>query len=481
MVSTRYRFGVPVAPHGHGSTQFPQNEHTFRFAVPGLEAWNPGPASLSDLEQINLIEVIANEAFEAAEGPGLDNPDIPAGYTYFGQFIDHDITRDSRRLGESGRPFENLRTPHLELDSVYGNDKERLGTLLEDGGPKFRIGTGFGEGEHDLPRRHTADLPFGEDSPRRTIILNEAILGDSRNDENIIISQLHLAFLKFHNKMIEKEKDFKKARRLTTLHYQYVVLNDFLVRFCGLDLVRELTTDKKSRRLGFPGDDGLYMPVEFSMAAFRVGHSMVRSRYDLNDPLKGVAGAPIPIFGLSDTPLSTLRGGRRLPPIWTIQWNLFLDDANATQRPQLARKFDTLLAPQLAELPEFRGGGLPSRELSLPFRNIKRGWENKLPSGQDLARTLKLPVLRPGRSTALWLYILEEARDLEGGRRLGPLGAHIVAETLIGLIEQSGTSVLGEGWKPAKEAYGLLDFLRDAGAPITRADLKNLKSFKNVP
>ena len=52
-----------------------------------------------------------------------DNPDIPGGFTYLGQFVDHDITLDLTPLDQqTADPLatQNFRTPALDLDSLYG-------------------------------------------------------------------------------------------------------------------------------------------------------------------------------------------------------------------------------------------------------------------------------------------------------------------------------------------------------------------------
>ena len=55
--------------------------------------------------------------------PARDNLNIPSGFTYLGQFIDHDITLDTSGIGEridDPLTIENFRTSALDLDSIYG-------------------------------------------------------------------------------------------------------------------------------------------------------------------------------------------------------------------------------------------------------------------------------------------------------------------------------------------------------------------------
>jgi hypothetical protein len=457
--------GRPPQPHGGA----PALANSFRFAFPDLAAWNPGGSS--DEENLDRIHALARASFEpqdALEDSVFDNPDVPAGYTYLGQFIDHDITRDARPLagGPSNpdTPATSVRTLVLELDSVYGPTPGE-GELFE-GDKRFKIGRGFGDGEADLPRRHDDDPKSFEFNPAM-IQPNAALIGDNRNDENLLVAQVHLAFLKFHNAEMDDGASFEDARTSTIRHYQWVVLHDFMKRVCGADLVDRLLEEPDSRRMGFPGGE-LFMPLEFAVAAFRFGHTMVRPDYELNDVLTDLAG-PIDIFSTRNMPLSGLRGGRRLPAIWTLQMDRFFDfDGHAPA--QRSRRMDTKLAPPLVELPEFMGIE-DARMRSLAFRNLRRAWQNGLPTGQTLAQQMGLPVMNRGAQTPLWLYVLQEANAYAGGRHLGPLGGHLVAETMIGLLEAGKTSILRSKWTPQNRDFTFPDFLQKAEMPVGPGDL----------
>ena len=462
----RVALGRPPQPHGSERVELTRE---FRFLVEDLPAWDPEGST--DIEKLDRIADLAEASFEPADSTdehAFDNPDIPAGYTYLGQFIDHDITRDKRDLTDAGSDAPplplSIRTPALELDSVYG-DTPGSGAMY-DGSGRFRIGRGFGDGEIDLPREKEDDKSH-QFNPQQ-IKPNKAVIGDNRNDENLLVAHVHLGFLKFHNKQMDKGADFEEARRETIRHYQWIVLYDFLAKTCGEEFVTELVRDPEKRVLNFPQGGEVFMPVEFSMGAYRFGHSMVRPDYELNDPLTEMAGE-IPIFATGNMPLSGLRGGRRLPPNWQLQMDRFFDFKGTNGRgSQQSRRIDTKLAPPLVHLPIDVSN---ERLKSLPFRNLRRGWENGLPSGQDLARHYKLDVVNGGSHTPLWLYILNEAKHQNGGRRLGTLGAHLVVETFIGLIENTGISVLRENWAPATQPFQMPDLLKEAGMPIHRADL----------
>ena len=166
-------------------------------------------------------------------GDDEENMAIPAGYTYLGQFIDHDITFDpGSSLTKLNDPdaLHNFRTPALDLDSVYGSgpkdepfrytgDRFILGTPLT-GSPDTRA--------HDLPRASN----------------HRAIIGDHRNDENVIVAQLHSVMMRFHNAIVgdllNTPDRFASAQQSVQWHYQWVVVWDFLCRICGRAVVEDI-------------------------------------------------------------------------------------------------------------------------------------------------------------------------------------------------------------------------------------------------
>jgi Animal haem peroxidase len=382
-------------------------------------------------------------------GAKLDNPKIPSGYTYFGQFVDHDITFDpvsSLQRRNDPDALVDFRSPRLDLDNLYGSgpadepflyqQPERLRLLIDQKNVK---------GEPDLQRNAEG----------------VALIGDPRNDENIIVSQLQLTFLRFHNKVAAKvaadksvpeESRFEVAQRLVRWHYQWVVMEDFLPRIAGSAAVkRRVKRDKdgvKVQTRWFKPRNNPFMPVEFSVAAYRFGHSMVRPKYDLNQV---VTDRPIFIPGEKVGELDDLRGFRPLPGAWTIDWSFFLAGApGKAKKPQHSRKIDARLSAGLFDLP-----GFPQAESSLAFRNLKRGEALGLPSGQDVARLMGLKPLSGKQlgapePTPLWFYVLEES-GLKGGQQLGPVGAEIVADVLLGLLAEDVHSFVNQnpGFKPS--------------------------------
>lgn len=447
----------------------------------------------------------------AADDPAGDNPDVPAGFTYLGQFIDHDITLDLTSLAEKEKDplaTQNFRTPSLDLDSVYGLGPDGSPHLYARNpaagnkpGPKMLIGTTV-QGFQDL-----GNVPVGlpNDLPRSPE--GFALIGDHRNDENLLVAQTHLAFLKFHNKVVDllaggpnPPRDlFAEARKLVTWHYQWMVLHDFVERLTEDGIVARILHEGRRfyRFKRIP-----YMPVEFSGAAYRLGHSMVRETYSHNrifTPGSTLAGAPPASLGLLFA-FSGLSGGivgnlapnplagpvpvSLLPGNWIIDWRRFYDLQTPPGEPQFllnhSRRIDPFLVPALHELPG--GGG------NLALRNLQRGVRLGLPSGQDVAAAMKIhDALTPDEiasgpdgevarqhdlhvDTPLWYYILKEAQVRRQGRRLGPVGARIVAEVFVGLVHGDRTSYLWRqaNWKPTLPAatpgtFTMADLLRFVG------------------
>lgn len=385
-----------------------------------------------------------------------DNPAIPAAYTYLGQFIDHDITFDpTSSLDRINDPdaLNNFRTPRFDLDSVYGSGPQDEPFQYNNTKPGHLLVEPNINNEIDLPR-NTQGV---------------ALTGDPRNDENIIVSQLHLIFLKAHNKFAEivagdpdipPEHRFAETQRRLRWHYQWVVVNDYLPRIVGKDLMDRLfVRDSKTgqwdiKRRFYRPIKRAYMPVEFSAAAFRFGHSMIRGIYNLSSIV-----TDRPIFAPTDEvgELDDLRGGRPLPAQWTIDWSHFTTVAGSTAQP--SRRIDSKLVDALFTLPS--GGG------SLALRNLHRGQALELPSGQDVAKALGVERVFIGAElgapdpTPLWFYILKESELQIGGLHLGPTGGRIVAEVLLGLLEMDSQSFFSQApdWVPTiPESDGDSDF-----------------------
>lgn len=418
---------------------------------------------------------------------------LPAGYTYLGQLIDHDLTFDAaslsqRRSDQAARV--NFRSPFLDLDCLYGRgvvdqpylyntSKELRGLFLVDLIDAAKL-------EFDVPRNASGT----------------GILADPRNDANLIVSQLHLAFMQYHNKVFAELSDagtphadrFEATADIVRQHYQWMILEDYLPRIVRRDEL-ELRLPSAPFRAGqdtwrvniqSPLSLRPFMPMEFSAAAFRFGHSMVRSMYFPNrkDRTPG-----LPVFDRTqpdNDAANDFRGFRRRPLGMTIDWAAFfpLDDGPM----QLARPIDTLLAHPLVSLPSKVAG--QSQRRSLPFLNLTRGLERGLPSGQDVAKHLGVKNNVIGRDVRfrinqtgftgdlgdvggtgisldelerkfetelpLWYYVLKEAEIVEDGNRLGPVGSAIVVEVLLGLLSADPFSILlaGQDFRPRSGQFG---------------------------
>ena len=441
-----------------------------------------------------------------------DDSPIPAGYTYFGQFVDHDITRDITTM-EADDPstdpieatpdtgFETMqgRSPSLDLDSLYGFPHRRDEKLFR--GAYFKIGrTGASPGSGHAGKFHPNDLPRREETGVGGAPL--PAIPDERNDENLAVGQTHLMWMLFHNNMVgaieskHPDKDeasiFAEARSLVTRHYQHIVLHDFVRRLIQEDVYKEVIVGKKRSLYHCCAGEVPFMPLEFSVAAYRLGHSMVRPTYEwnLNFSTGGAllpAAAPFSLLfqfsGLSGTLAPPgAAASKELPSNWIADFRRLYDlsgykpnhlkGASKVKAPNFAKKIDPYLAPDLAILPA-------DQNQNLAFLNLRRGSLRALPSGQDVSRAMSnvkmltktemkkvfkddpsfdTAMERHGfyERTPLWLYILIEAAAKEGGDRMGEMGSRILAETFLTLAICSRISIFGHDgvWTP-KDAEGL--------------------------
>lgn len=386
---------------------------------------------------------------------------VAVGQIFFGQFVDHDITLDGttsfHQVVEDAGEIANVRTPTLDLDCIYGLGPEAAPYLYVNGGDfgGAKLLTGADSGAGGL-----ADSDLARASNGR------AMIGDPRNDENRVISQIQLAMIRFHNHVcdtLNTEEGYagaalhEHARQVATWHYQWCVVNDFLTAVCGEPVVEDVLACGREHYCGSTP----YIPVEFSVAAYRFGHSMIPQKVQVQ---KG--GAQHQLFG------SVLGGGFAAlsDPDAVVDFHE-LFETPAKRKVQKAEKLDTKLATTLLELPFID----PADINSLATRNLMRGNTFLLPGGDKVAEHMGRPadeidqvrdkvesmgLAREG--IPMWLYLLAEAeligRAEPGGNRtksegLGPVGARIVAETIIGLLELDDHSYLGadRNWSPREE------------------------------
>jgi hypothetical protein len=457
---------------------------------------NLSPASFGPTEADNIANLSAlADAMTAGFDKPTDGPDpeesgIPALYTYFGQFIDHDITFDPVSVLTKAQDPDGLvdfRTPALDLDNVYGRGPGDQPYIYD--GLKFRPGA-------PLKGKGVADAT---DLPR---FAGRALIGDPRNDENSIVSQLQGLFLRFHNRMVDDNSGlaFEAIQERVRFHYQYVVLNDFLPRIVSKAVLAELQTAghyDRNKIKYFHWKTWPFMPVEFSVAGYRLGHSMIRPGYRLND----AEDMLLPIF--PDQNLQNgLTGFQGMADGRAIDWGRFIDlDVRAygkqgedktpanQRRLQFAYRIDASLVNPLHKLPPAVASDPPS----LPLRNLERGWRLGLPSGQSVAEAMQIKPLddsqiligkavdTPGegeepvainkiangafaKNCPLWTYVLAEAAHHKTSvtipvtgapgpistPQLGPVGGRIVSEVILGLMFGDNFSVLSldPSWTP---------------------------------
>jgi hypothetical protein len=478
-----------------------------------------------DNDSRNALLILGDRMTSSFDPPkdGFDGEEsgIPALYTYFGQFVDHDITFDPMTtLIKHSDPdaLTDFRTPALDLDNVYGRGPGDQPYLYDNTGLKFLLGDPLNNGAPDLPR-NSAD-------PAR------ALIGDPRNDENSIVSQFQALMLRFHNRVVDDNPglDLPALQQIVRWHYQWVIVHDFLPKIITASVLEALQTNGKYDRKKiefFHWKNEPFMPVEFSVAAYRLGHSMIRPGYRLNDDDTTLLPIfPIPPNTIKDIPAGIpdgLTGFQAMAKNRGIDWGRFIDldgdirayggdpdtikppDADMKRRLQFAYRIDTSLVTPLSFLPSSVAGDPPP---SLPQRNLLRGFELGLPTGQSVAKAMKvtpltddqiiigkavdnpsgddvvgklsdLPELAAFKGNCpLWTYILAEAANNRSDLnipvtpamkistpQLGPVGGRIVAEVFLGMLFGDNDSFLSSEphWIPFirnnKETFALRDIV----------------------
>lgn len=444
----------------------------------------PTPAS----GELGLIEL--GEEMKEPEAPPptttLNTPKV--GYTYLGQFIDHDLTLDFTPLGLARgsdlSQMVNRRNPRLDLEHVYGGEPQAWPFLYERAtlrlAPRFLVGPTVARSINGvLYPSSRNDLPRNSEGI--------ALVADHREDQNLILAQLHVAFLKLHNAIIDRPEllaaspsygnagsIFEAARRMLTWHYQWVVRYDGLRQVLDPEVFNrlpELEAKKGAQNAHFQ------IPVEFSLGAFRFGHSMVREHYFYNDAH--------PKASLQQLLEQTGGGGAAfagLPADWVIDWRRFFFVGGGSGMARHSSAIDTRVAKGMHNLP----GG------PISVRTMQRGDRVGLPSGQAAAMFLGVKPLttkemltsdhaailrRYGyeKQTPLWYYILMEAELLEKGgkgkgqgEKLGPVGSHIVARVIMDALFNDPTSYLSvaPNWTPTlpgpanPRLFGMANLLR---------------------
>ncbi len=459
---------------------FAADTPTIRQAL--VEIGQPGGIMDAQDDLSDPITLITDPA-KSAHNP--NNPTMTAGFTFLGQFLDHDMTFDptsSLARRQDPESIRNFRIPALDLDSVYGGgpgvsphlydqsvDRGRTTMLVEEI-PGSAAVTCDGQVRYDLPRNSQS----------------VALIADPRNDENLMVSQIQLAFLRFHNAVVADvrtdlgsaytlEEIFAEAQRIVRWHYQWMVIHEFLPKTIGSSMTQKILT---KGRTFYNWRNDPYIPVEFSVAAYRFGHSQIRPSYRGNfgtsaaDPTQQFFALVFKPGDPNPADPDDLRGGCRAPRRF-IDWQTFFDFGDGKVRPN--KMIDTALSSILFHLMG-QSTGTPD---SLAIRNLVRNLTMEVPSGQSVAKAMKLPVLPKSdladlaphhldERTPLWFYILREAQVKAGGEHLGPVGGRIVGEVIVGLIEGDSQSYLTQDptWTPTygtDGAFEMTDLLTKAG------------------
>lgn len=411
-----------------------------------------------------------------------ENPGISAGYTYLGQFIYNDLTNQRG-------------VPRFDLSCVYGLGPRAQPFLYAEDARHIVLGEALTGAPLDRNARAVLRNQLQGASSR-------ALISDARNDENVILSQMHAAFLRFHNRIVDLGFDFESARQLACFHYQWVVLYDFLPRVIGLDALQSILPHLRKGtdvvceppQLRFYNANEVYLPLEFSVAAYRFGHSMIRPVYRLNGSVER-----LPLLPMHPDFPESLIGFRNFPANWAIDWGLFFE---MTARPpklgprriQCSYKVDTSIVNPLGNLP----ASVSSRSSHLATRNLMRGVQKKLPSGQAVARAMASPPFKDdelfvGKATEadkpshiplvrisptfannapLWYYILAEAQQTfvndDTPIRLGRVGGRIIGEVFVGVMLADNSSFLRQDpsfrpmWGSGGSTFTMADLLRQS-------------------
>ncbi len=501
-------------PHGSGirglNSLLNIDGHQGRFGrmFPDL---SPGQFDEADLQALAAKMVSTPDA--PKDDPDDEESHVPAAYTYFGQFVDHDLTFDPSTFEQQKSDPDGIidfRSPRFDMDNVYGRGPGDQPYLYD--GFRFMVGDPLTNAARNPDARDLARAAPNSAGGRR------AIIGDPRNDENVIVSQLQGMMVRFHNRVLALNPglSFDEVQREVRWHYQWVVVHDFLTRIVEksvLDSISKAIVDPHHTFASNPPmfrfycRPDAYLPVEFSVAAYRMGHSMVRPAYRVNEVVP-----PLPIFDAA-APSLGLNAFGDFNKGWAIDWQRFIDlglpqpGGDITDRVQLAYKLDTSLVDPLGKLPNSVAGeeadpaATPPGDAhlrSLAFRNLERGVKLLLPTGQGVARAMGLkplsdahiligkalhptiPADSPTKITdispafadncPLWTYVLAESRHNwvnHGQARLGAVGGRIVAETFLGLLRRDPNSYLSKDpyWRPSLGiggAFTLADLLRAA-------------------
>lgn len=419
-----------------------------------------------------LVGCMEDKGEKVCEHQPRHSPEIPinAGYTYFGQFLDHELTKDTSNVAEAWNAephsIENMRSSRLDLDLLYGSEVGAANdaTLFEADGTRLKIGP-------------PVDSTIGTPGPARRsfdirVENGELKVADERTRDNLILREMTAVFARLHNRAVEQWRGsvdprqlFAKARLQTMRQFQRIVWEDYLPQVLDWNLYASVFGPGAPRKIEWRR---FTVPAEFSAAAMRFGHSMVLDQYFLNAE--------------KDVPLNTVLGQARkkeqLTAEWEIDWGAFYQNASGSTTIS-ARPINTRMVPELHHLDlealllyndgapfiQRDKAAAPKRaEINLLIVSLMRGAGLRLATGQMVAEgfgfrplteelcrdcagalTPQGEVLRRHNlvsQTPLLFYILKEAEIANGGNKLGPTGSQLIAETVFAALAADQDSYL---------------------------------------
>ncbi|NKB33118.1 MAG: hypothetical protein GKR91_08475 [Pseudomonadales bacterium] len=370
----------------------------------------------------------------------------PAGYTYFGQFIAHDLTQlstdEERPVKHGSEPIQE-RNPALDLDPVYGGLDTRGFIIAVEPDGSMKVDLTYSDtgqwAKSDLPRDANG-MP---------------LIPDDRNEDNLFVAQIHVLFLRLHNYLIEnhgaginnRSDRFKFGKENTIRIYHELIKTDFLSKILDATVYDEMVI--QGNHLSW---NQLRVPREFAGAAFRFGHAMVLNQYTPRANQIRPLEHFLTMTGRHRFSRSRLPG---LLESERIDWRSMFFDWGALPAG-LEKNFARGLSP-IINLKIKPTGDFP--EVNIAKRNLLRGNELELPSGQDIIQAIAPAIKNAlginsltatqlniqnllddtnlGLQTPLWYYLLAEADVIGGNAKLGPLGSYLVADVMMGLLNNS--------------------------------------------
>jgi len=453
-------------------------------------------ASISPCKYDSIVEeIIKKVSCYKKQQQNSRSSTIPAGYTYLAQFIAHDLTFNGFTIpGEKKSKNQNFRTPALDLDSVYGKNPSTSPYLYDfkENCILFKLNKRTFKTTIKRNKRDKYDAYFEYlDLPRYDEV---ALIPDPRNAEHILLRSLQLLFMIYHNtltkKIIKKKKDnidpfhlFSEIKKNVIKVYHDIIQHDLLPSLISNKLI------KKERKNILKGK-GIYqnkeisIPISFSFAAFRFGHSMVRPLYNFTE------------FGtkknFGDSIIKPKKKKLLTSPY--INFNqFFFSPKNRNSKSNLSELITPWITSELEDFKETKKNrSLNIVGIDLIKRNLISGFMVKLPSGQSTAKQLgikkkniysldflddlafKIPNIPfdyyPfSKHSPLWLYILYETYFLNEKKwkkrkkeedegigslskhkdKLGPVASMITLKVILGILHNAGS--LSKNFKATKK------------------------------